>query len=139
MAPTQQVRSTLTRALTAWSVGSMALGGALLLGGPGPRRSGFARQSIAWGAVDLGIAALASRSVGRVVLDEAAEARSLRRLLLLNAVLDIGYVAVGARLRHVGRVRGRDVRGDGVAVVVQGAFLLLLDTTCAWRLRTTRV
>ncbi|MEW6226412.1 MAG: hypothetical protein AB1627_17465 [Chloroflexota bacterium] len=54
----------------------------------------------------------------------------LRRVLLVNAWLDVGYVATGAWL--AGRTRRR---GDGAAVLVQGAFLLWLDATAARRLR----
>jgi hypothetical protein len=40
-----------------------------------------------------------------------------------NALLDVGYVAAGVRL-----AAGPRRRGDGVAVTVQGLFLLYLDT-----------
>jgi hypothetical protein len=51
-------------------------------------------------------------------------------VLLVNAGLDVGYLAAGARL-----VRGDRWRGDGLAVLVQGAFLLVLDSVAARRLR----
>ena len=54
----------------------------------------------------------------------------LRRVLLVNAGLDVGYLAVGAALVRHGRWRG-----DGWAVVVQGAFLLVLDSAAARALR----
>lgn len=133
-----QVRSTLARALTAWSLASLAVGGGLLACRAGGRADGFARQSVAWGAVDLVIAGLGSRA-REPEADEPAAASALRRLLLLNAALDVGYVAAGALLWRAGRVRGRDSTGDGVGVMVQGAFLLVLDSVCAARLRTTRL
>lgn len=138
MATSEQVRSTLARTLTAWSLTSLAAGGLVLARRPGARGTGFARQTVAWGAVDLVIAGLSLRRRDPVV-DERAEATSLRRLLLLNAVLDVGYVTTGVLLWRAGSVRGTDSRGDGAGVVVQGAFLLVLDTLCAARLRTTRV
>lgn len=134
MATSEQVRRTLTRTLTAWSLASVALGGVLLARRPGEAATGFARQTLAWGAVDLAIAGLSARRRDPVV-DEPAEAASLRRLLLLNAGLDVGYVTAGALLWRAGRLRGRDSRGDGAGVVVQGAFLLVLDAVCAARLR----
>ena len=151
MATSEQVRGTLTRVLAAWSVGSIAVGTLVLARRPGERATGFARQTLAWGAVDLAIAGLSLRrphpvphSAPDSVLDpvgnlvpEAAAVTSLRRLLLLNSVLDVGYVTAGAVLWRAGRVRGRDSTGDGAGVVVQGAFLLVLDTVCALRLRTT--
>ena len=51
-------------------------------------------------------------------------------MLLVNAWLDVGYLATGAWL-----VRRTRWRGDGAAVVVQGAFLLWLDSTAARRSR----
>ncbi len=138
VATSEQVRRSLTRSLTAWSVGSLAAGALLLAGRPGAVGTGVARQTLAWGAVDLGIAALSAR--GRPAeADEPRAAAALRRLLLLNAALDVGYVAAGAWLWRAGRVRGRDSRGDGAGVVVQGAFLLVLDAVHAARLRTTAV
>jgi hypothetical protein len=41
----------------------------------------------------------------------------------VNAVLDVGYVVAGVRLAARPRRRG-----DGLAVAVQGVFLLYLDT-----------
>ena len=134
MATSVQVRSTLTRSLTAWSLGSIAVGALVLLRRPDERATGFARQSITWGAIDLAIAGLSLRR-RKPVTDEAAEAGSLRRVLLVNSVLDVGYVSAGALLWRAGRFRGRDSTGDGAGVVVQGAFLLVLDTVCALALR----
>lgn len=51
-------------------------------------------------------------------------------VLLANAVLDVGYLAIGARLR-----RTENWRDDGLAVLVQAGFLLVLDTAAAARLR----
>lgn len=134
MATSDQVRSTLTRALTAWSIGSIAVGGVVLVRRPGERATGFARQSIAWGAIDLAIAGLSLRHRDPAA-DEATEAGLLHRVLIVNAVLDVGYVTVGAMLWRARRLRGRDSTGAGAGVVVQGAFLLVLDTACAVALR----
>ncbi|MCW2583315.1 MAG: hypothetical protein JWQ53_2105 [Klenkia sp.] len=54
----------------------------------------------------------------------------LRKVLLVNAGLDVGHLALGAGLMGTTRRRG-----DGAAVVVQGAFLLALDATAASALR----
>ncbi|MFC3687042.1 DUF6992 family protein [Aquipuribacter hungaricus] len=137
MATSTQVRSSLTRALTAWALASVLGGGVVLARRPGPVAAGVARQTVAWGAVDLGVAALSLRPPRPAPEPQAAA--SLRRLLLLNSVLDVGYVVAGVLLWRAGTVRGRDSRGDGAGVVVQGAFLLVLDTVHAARLRTTRV
>jgi hypothetical protein len=54
-------------------------------------------------------------------------------VLLLNAGLDVGYLAAGAWL-----VRRTRWRGDGLAVLVQGAFLLVLDSGAARALSPSR-
>lgn len=137
MATSQQVRSDLTRALTAWSVLSIGVGAVLTVRGGDERSVGVARQCLAWGGIDLAVAGMGMLAQRRPGTDVAAETTSLRRLLLVNAALDVGYVAAGAALVQLRRVRGRDSVGDGTAVVVQGAFLLLLDLGSAARLRTT--
>ena len=118
------VEQDLVRVLGRWAAGSVLLGGALTAA---PRTRAFGRQTAAWGAVD-GVIALvgARRSASGRVTDPVR----LRRVLLVNAGLDVGYLALGAALLRLPRRRG-----DGLAVLVQGAFLLALDTTAARRLR----
>lgn len=122
MGPTVEER--LTRVLGAWAVGSVVLGGALSVR---PTTRGFGRQTAAWGLVDGAIAGVGV--LGRRRRGPTDRAR-LRRVLLVNAVADVGYVAGGAALVRHGRWRG-----DGWAVLVQGAFLLVLDTAAARALR----
>jgi len=119
----------LTQVLGGWAAGSVVLGAALSLS---PRTRGFGRQTAVWGAVDGAIAY--AGVLGRRRRGPTDRVR-LRRVLLLNAGLDVGYLGVGAALAGGRHVRGRAYRGDGLAVLVQGAFLLLLDTTAAARLR----
>ena len=116
------VEQRLLRDLGRWAVGSMALGAALTAA---PQTRGFGRQTAAWGAVD-GVIALVGRR--RQAAGPTDPAR-LRRVLLVNAGLDVGYLAAGAAL-----VRRSRWPGDGLAVLVQGGFLLWLDATGARRL-----
>lgn len=91
----------------------------------------FGRQSVGWAAVDAAIVVRGVRGLTRPP-GEAGEARGrlrrLRNLLALNVVLDAGYVAGGVAL-----ARGTHRRGDGLAIVVQGLFLLWLDIRHARR------
>jgi hypothetical protein len=119
------VESRLTAALGRWAAGSVAVG-ALLSVPRGTR--GFGRQTLAWGAVDGAIALVGSR---RRAARGPTDPERLRRVLLVNAGLDVGYLATGAWLVRDGRWRG-----DGAAVVVQGLFLLVLDSAAARALRT---
>lgn len=117
------VEARLTQVLGGWAVGSVLVGAAL---SAHPRTRGFGRQTAAWGAVDGAIAYVGVRGRQR---KGPTDPERLRKVLLLNAGLDVGYLALGARMRRTERWRG-----DGLAVLVQGAFLLVLDTTAATRL-----
>ena len=117
------VEQSLTRVLGAWAAASVAVGAAL---SARPATRGFGRQTAAWGAVDGAIAWVGAR---KRRTSGPTDPRRLRRVLLVNAGLDVGYLAAGAWLVRDGRWRG-----DGAAVLVQGGFLLLLDTTAARRL-----
>ncbi len=114
----------LTQVLGGWAAGSVLVGGAL---SASPRTRGFGRQTAAWGAVDGLIAYVGGRKRAR---SGPTDPRRLRRVLLLNAGLDVGYLAAGAWL-----VRRTRWAGDGWAVLVQGAFLLVLDGAAARALR----
>jgi hypothetical protein len=120
------VERELTRVLGAWAIASV-VGGAVLT--VSPDRRGFGRQTLVWGLVDGAIALVGSR---RRAARGPTDPVRLRRVLLLNAGLDVGYLAAGAWLVRDGRWRG-----DGHAVLVQGGFLLLLDSAAARALRPT--
>lgn len=134
----------ITTLLSVWAAGSVIKGGAIALMG---KRAGrrqwltFGRQTAMWGAVDAliaGAGALSRSRRGDLTQDEVdAEARKLRNLLLINAAADVVYIAGGAHIAaHAGRdgTSFRMTRGDGLAIVIQGAFLLALDATYAKRL-----
>ena len=141
----QLVENTLTTALLAWSATSVAVGTIMALVGRKAQNDdlvGFGRQTAAWGAVDAliaGAGVLSRRRRAPLCDEEAAKkAGSLRTLLLVNAVADVGYMAGGLLLIARGEGGQRKLRmgaGDGAAVVVQGAFLLVLDLTQAQRVR----
>ncbi len=133
MQDTEDVTRRLTRTLTRWGAVSVLLGAAAARH-PSPAVRAFGGQSAAWGGVDLAIAA-----VGAARGDRPTTRLRLRRILLVNAVLDVGYAATGAALvLRAPSVRGRltraQARGHGAAVVVQGAALALIDLTAVGRL-----
>lgn len=121
--------------LLAWGSGSVLIGTALLAWlRVGHRRSSllqhFGIQTAAWGAVVLVIGALAYISLSP---RDLAAATRLDRLLWLNVGLDIGYALVGFTLVMVGWRFGRRLGlvGAGLAVVIQGIALALLDLVLA--------
>lgn len=112
----------LLRTLGAWSAASIVGGAALWVAGRDDFSRHFGRQTLAWGAVDALIAGWgASRPAGDV--------ERLRKVLLINCVADVGYLGLGAWAYR------RGWRGDGAAIVAQGAFLLALDSHYAYHLR----
>jgi hypothetical protein len=119
---------TVTDRLLRWSVLSVA-SGLPLAASRAPLLRGLGQQFIAWGAID-GAIALAGRWSNRRKAEQgmtAQEIDKLRRLLLVNAGLDVFYMAGGLAL--VAR-RGQDDpywRGTGLGIVVQGGFLLAFD------------
>lgn len=139
-----EVEQTLTKALFAWSAASIVIGSACAAAGASmsrPNLVSFGRQTAAWGAIDgllAGAGELSRRRRGHLdVEQERAKAKGLRRLLLINAVADVGYVAAGTVIAARGRAGRRTARmraGDGIAIVIQGAFLLGLDASQAKRL-----
>jgi hypothetical protein len=95
--------------------------------------SSFGVQSAGWGAVNLGIVAIAltrGPSVAPTTFEEerAAE-RRYQRLLRVNLALNGGYMLVGGltALSAEDGSGGDRQRGHGAAIVTQGAALLLLD------------
>ena len=139
----------ITTLLTAWAVGSIVKGTAIALLG---KRTGrkqwvrFGRQSAMWGAVDAliaGAGALSRSRRGELTQEQVDfEATKLRVMLLLNAAADVLYVAGGAHIAFHAKpgppekTSFRMGRGDGLAVLIQGAFLLVLDATYARKLST---
>lgn len=118
------VERRVTQVLGVWAAGSVAVGAVLARN---PNRRAFARQTALWGLVDGVIVLWGVRA--RSMRGPTPPER-LRRVLLVNAGLDVGYLAAGAVL-----VRRTRWRGDGWAVLVQGAFLLALDGAAARSLR----
>ena len=137
----------ITTLLSVWAVGSVVKGTAIALLGKRLGRKQwvrFGRQTAMWGAVDALIAGAGalSRSRRGELTQEAvdAEARKLRTLLLINAAADVVYIAGGAHIAFHAKpgppekTSFRLGRGDGLAILVQGAFLLVLDATYARKL-----
>jgi hypothetical protein len=121
--------------LVVWGGASLLVGSALLgLMRARRHRSAlldhFGIQTMAWGAVEL---VLAVTGLQRLELRDLAGATRLDRFLWLNIGLDVGYVMVGITLLVLGwRVTRRmGLVGVGMAVIVQGAALALLDLVLA--------
>lgn len=117
--------STFLPMLLAWTtIWVAAAGVALLRTGVGERARGFWTMSLFWVAIDAGIVAWS-------LFAPIEDLEAFRRILLVNAGLDVIYLIVGVVLL----LRAKPlVRGFGAAILVQGGFLLVFDL--AWWLAT---
>ncbi len=119
-------------ALVGWGLAS-ALAGALGLAAGNTVLRQASIQAIVWGAIDAAIGLFGRRSAARHAADpdQPARAHRFRLIVLVNAALDVGYVAAGLAL--IRRSAGKPARaGMGLGILVQGLFLLLFDCALAW-------
>ena len=133
--PGPEAAASLTRVLAVLGASSVVIGGLVAVASSHPGRRAFGQQTAAWGAINLGIAGFGAWRSG----SRPARAAGLRRTLLVNAGLDVVYVAAGAHVAHHrttfgSRVDPAAARGHGLAVVGQGLALMALDLTYAARL-----
>lgn len=124
--------------LIIWGAASLFVGSVLLVvmrirGHRSALLDHFGIQTTAWGAIDL---ALAMKGLHGLELRDLAGATRLDRFLWLNIGLDIGYVMVGVTLLALGwrLARRMGLVGAGLAVIVQGSALALLDLVLAARI-----
>ncbi len=139
---TQDFRERLLARLGMWAGLNLLMGAWLIRRGRAFWR-GFGTQAMGWGMVN-GLLAQAGRIGTRrraaalakppepEIVDR--EARGLKRLLLINAFLDLLYLLGGLQL-----IRGRGAtdafwRGSGWGVVYQASFLFFFDLAHARKL-----
>jgi hypothetical protein len=86
----------------------------------------FALQTAGWGAV---VAVFAGASWASLHMRDLSGAARLERFVWMSAGFDIGVVALGVTVAVLGRQLARSAAtlGAGVAIVLQGLGLLLLD------------
>lgn len=96
----------------------------------------FHQMNIYWNAVNLGIAGIGLLGLRKqhpeteTLTDAVQKNRSLQKVLLVNAGLDVVYVAGGLYLNERGNThpdQADKLHGYGKAVMAQGAFLLAFD------------
>ncbi|MCB0113098.1 MAG: hypothetical protein R2856_09675 [Caldilineaceae bacterium] len=124
----------VSQRLLLWSVFSV-VSGAWLMRKDSADRRGFGQQAVAWGVIDAAIAlggwfASQRRSRNADAQDAAVqrkETHNLRRLLWINAGLDVLYMIGGAWWARRPDPQRRGWAGHGWGVVAQGAFLFAFD------------
>lgn len=120
--------------LGGWAIANIAAGTIGYYHTSGPVRS-FHQMNIIWNAANLGIAAagyltnIKHRNNTLSPAESIKEQHRAERLFLINGILDLGYVGTGLYLKNRGNYKSSDqLKGYGTSVILQGAFLLLLDS-----------
>lgn len=119
--------------LGSWAFGNIVLGG-IMAGRTTGETKAFHQMNIYWNTVNLAIAGFGYYSaMNEVPSSEFWETmnaqNSIEKILLVNAALDLGYMAGGLYLLERGRRLDNDqFKGFGKSVILQGAFLMSFDT-----------
>lgn len=124
--------------LGTWSIGNMIWSGFNLNNSDGLKRS-YHQMNLGWNAVNLAIAGFGyyqSIQLQNFSLIESLEAQeSIKRILAVNAGLDLAYMAGGFYLRERAKNRSEEFdrwEGFGRAVIINGAFLFTFDLIMYW-------
>ena len=115
--------------LIVWGIACIAHGYKHKQQAPSVKR--YCREmTLYWGVINTLLGIFAGITVLRAFdlynMDAAAQ-QELRRLFGLNVGLDFAYILAGLVTAYVGHHVSAKRRGFGLAIVVQGIFLLVLD------------
>lgn len=139
MKDTWTFQSNLTRRLWVWGVANVLGGGVLMLARGRPFLQAFGSQAAGWGLVNGLIALLGGRASQKrraALLNphdpeiNIRENQNLRRILWINAGLDVFYMLGGVVLARSAQSSPQR-RGMGWGIVFQGAFLFAFDVVNA--------
>ncbi|MDO9553219.1 hypothetical protein [Rhodonellum sp.] len=115
-----------------WAAGNMAVGG-VMAGRTSGETKGFHQMNIYWNSVNLAIAGFgyyqATKEIPNSEFWATMEAQQgIEKILLVNAALDVAYMAGGLFLLERGKRLEKDqFKGFGKSIVLQGAFLMGFD------------
>lgn len=119
--------------LGGWAVANMAVGLGLQGSATGETKY-FHQMNAGWNVVNLALAGASYWAASRVdpsgvdLAESFRQQHNIQKILLLNAGLDVGYIAAGAWMNERGmRLQSDRLRGFGKSLIVQGAFLLVFD------------
>jgi hypothetical protein len=118
--------------LGSWAIGNIALGG-IMAGRTSGETKAFHQMNLYWNTVNLAIAGFGYYSAMKEVpssefWETIGSQQSIEKILLVNAALDVAYMAGGLYVLERGRRLQKDqLRGFGKSVILQGAFLMVFD------------
>jgi hypothetical protein len=131
-----KINETAMLVLGGWAAGNILVGTYGNFKASGEAKY-FYQFNAMWNVVNLGIAAFGyfnavnSDPASMTSLEIIKDFNSLQNLLLLNAGLDVAYIATGFYLkeRSENSSSSERLRGYGNSLLLQGGFLLLFDVT----------
>lgn len=130
-----QINHTSMKVLGGWAIANIAFGSIGFYKTKSAARY-FNQMNVFWNIVNLGIATVGFYGAKTALHQQfdlkqsLAEQRKTERILLINAGLDLAYVAGGVYLNRHGISKNSDrLHGYGNAIILQGAFLFLFDGT----------
>jgi len=131
IAQLRSLRWRMTRVLLWFSIGSIVGGTAIVLLSHEGWTDAIGWQFAIWGGIDLIFALMGVRQCSRAkqgLLDDLAEAESLRKSLRFNGGLNWLWVALGTVLIAWGAATASTTLvGHGIGVLLQGGFLFFFD------------
>lgn len=120
MTEIKELSRSIGRILLTWSIISISIGVVLSVSLPGTLLAGIGLQAIIWGMIDLAIASY----ILRIQKEQSVE--KIASTVYKNIYLDIIYQVVGIFI-IIAFLHDPYFLGNGIGVVIQGFFLLLLD------------
>jgi hypothetical protein len=132
----KDINETAMLVLGGWAVGNILVGTYSNFKTSGEAKY-FHQFNAMWNVVNLGIAAFGyfnavnSDPSSMTNLEIIKDFNSLQNFLLLNAGLDVAYIATGLYLKERSKnsSSAERLRGYGNSLLLQGGFLLLFDVT----------
>ncbi len=130
------INKTGMKVLGAWGIASIAEGGIGYFTAKKDEWKYFHEMNAAWGVVNTGIAVLSlsrarKEAAARINAEDAyARYKSDKKLYLINAGLDVVYIAAGVGLAKYSENAKNNPEmwsGFGKSIVIQGVFLLIFD------------
>ena len=130
-----QINQTGMKVLGGWAIANIAIGSVGFYKTKGATKY-FHQMNIFWNVVNLGIAtagfygAKEASNKSYSIEQSIQEQHKTERILLINAGLDVAYIAGGWYLNRRGISKSSNrLHGYGNSVILQGAFLLLFDSS----------
>ncbi len=118
--------------LGSWASSNIALG-EMMAGRTSGETKAFHQMNLYWNTVNLAIAGFGYYSAMNELPDKdfwetLGAQHSIEKILLVNAALDIAYVAGGLYVvEREKRLEKEHIKGFGKSVMLQGAFLISFD------------